>query len=62
MILPKNVLQMYNKLPKNVLQMSYKLPKNVLQMYSDIWLPDFDSEKWLSSLFNIRLNWKKQQS
>ena len=35
------------------------LPKKVLQMYSDIWLlPDFDSEKWLSSLFSMRLNWK----
>ena len=32
------------------------LPRKVLQMYSDIWLPDLDSEKWLSSLFNIRLN------
>ena len=33
------------------------LPKKVLQMYSDIWLvPDFDSEKWLSSLFSMRLN------
>ena len=34
-------------------------PRNVLQMYSEIWLPDFDSEKWLSSLFSIRLNCKK---
>jgi hypothetical protein len=26
-------------------------------MYSEIWFPDLlDSEKWLSSLFNIRLN------
>lgn len=26
-------------------------------MYSEIWLPDLlDSEKWLSSLFSIRLN------
>lgn len=34
------------------------LPKNVEQMYSDIWFPDLlDSEKWLSSLFSIRLNW-----
>jgi hypothetical protein len=33
------------------------LPKNVEQMYSEIWLPDrLDSEKWLSSLFSIRLN------
>ena len=38
---------------------NHNLPKNVLQMYSDIWLPDFDSEKWLSSLLSIRLNWKK---
>ena len=29
-------------------------------MYSEIWLPDrLDSEKWLSSLLSIRLNWKK---
>ena len=34
------------------------LPKKVLQMYSEIWFPDFDSEKWLSSLFSIRLNCK----
>lgn len=28
-------------------------------MYSEIWLPDLlDSEKWLSSLFSIRLNCK----
>ena len=39
---------------------NHNLPKNVLQMYSDIWLPDFDSEKWLSSLLSIRLNWKKK--
>ena len=30
-------------------------------MYSDIWLPDLDSEKWLSSLLSIRLNWKKEK-
>jgi hypothetical protein len=35
----------------------YNLPRKVEQMYSDIWFPDLlDSEKWLSSLFNIRLN------
>ena len=33
------------------------LPRKVLQIYSEIWFPDFDSEKWLNSLFNIRLNW-----
>ena len=33
------------------------LPRKVLQIYSDIWFPDLDSEKWLNSLFNIRLNW-----
>lgn len=33
------------------------LPKKVEQIYSEIWLPErLDSEKWLSSLFNIRLN------
>ena len=33
------------------------LPKKVEQMYSEIWLPDrLDSEKWLSSLFSMRLN------
>ena len=32
------------------------LPKNVLQIYSETWFPDLDSEKWLSSLFSIRLN------
>lgn len=32
------------------------LPKKVLQIYSEIWLPDFDSEKWLNSLFSMRLN------
>ena len=31
-------------------------PRKVLQIYSEIWLPDLDSEKWLSSLFSIRLN------
>ena len=40
---------------------NHNLPKNVLQMYSDIWLPDFDSEKWLSSLLSIRLNWNWRQ-
>ena len=36
------------------------LPRYVLQMYSAIWLPDLlDSAKWLSSRFNIRLNWKQ---
>ncbi len=30
-------------------------------MYSDIWLPDLDSEKWLSSLFSIRLNWNYEK-
>ena len=34
------------------------LPRNVVQIYSDIWFPDLDSEKWLSSLLSIRLNWK----
>ena len=34
------------------------LPRKVLQMYSEIWLPDLDSEKWLSSLLSMRLNWK----
>ncbi len=31
-------------------------PRKVLQMYSEIWLPDLDSLKWLSSLLSIRLN------
>ena len=44
---------------QNTAGSNHNLPKNVLQMYSDIWLPDFDSEKWLSSLLSIRLNWKK---
>ncbi len=38
------------------------VPKKVLQMYSDIWFPDFDSEKWLSSLLSMRLNWKRKQN
>ena len=33
-------------------------PKKVLHIYSEIWFPDFDSEKWLSSLLSIRLNWE----
>ena len=38
------------------------LPKKVEQMYSEIWLPDLlDSEKWLSSLLSIRLNWKNER-
>lgn len=38
------------------------LPRKVEQMYSDIWLPDLlDSEKWDSSLFNMRLNWNKTE-
>lgn len=32
-------------------------------MYSEIWLPDLlDSEKWLSSLFSMRLNCKCNKS
>ena len=31
-------------------------------MYSEIWLPErLDSEKWLSSLLSIRLNWKGKE-
>ena len=33
---------------KNKYKYKYKyknLPRNVLQIYSEIWLPDFDSEK-----------------
>ena len=41
--------------------MLFSLPKKVLQMYSEIWFPDFDSEKWLSSLLSIRLNWKARE-
>jgi hypothetical protein len=43
-------------------QNMFDLPKNVEQMYSDIWFPDLlDSEKWLSSLFSIRLNWNRRE-
>lgn len=34
----------------------------MLKIYSEIWLPDLDdSEKWLSSLFNMRLNCKQNK-
>lgn len=32
------------------------LPRNVRKIYSEIWLPDLDSENWLNSLLSIRLN------
>jgi len=38
------------------------LPKKVLEMYSDTWLPErLISDRWLSSLFSILLNWKKKK-
>ena len=45
--------------PQNIVTCVY-IPRKVLQMYSEIWLPDLDSEKWLSSLLSMRLNWKEE--
>lgn len=36
-------------------------PRKVLEMYSDTWLPDrLISDRWLSSRFNILLNWRQK--
>lgn len=38
-----------------------KLPKKVLEMYSETWFPDrLISDRWVSSLFSILLNWNKE--
>ena len=52
--LPKKSKSLFHKITKK------SSPKKVLQIYSEIWFPDFDSEKWLSSLLSIRLNWNKK--
>lgn len=37
-------------------------PRKVLEMNSDTWFPErLISDRWVSSLFSIRLNWKKKK-
>lgn len=37
------------------------LPRKVLEMNSETWFPDrLISDRWVSSLFSILLNWSKE--